>query len=92
MKRSWARTSNCGRHLLRQYWSRRSVKVWPGGGCSEEYCGMQDNQRCLEPGPELWCVKGTKHKAWTEVQRPATLVERMERRGVASSKSNVVGS
>jgi hypothetical protein len=53
---------------------------------------MQDSWRHLEPGPELQCVKGTKHKVWTEVRRPATLAEGMEQRGVASSKYNVIGS
>jgi hypothetical protein len=68
------------------------VKVRPGRGRSKEYRGTRDNRRHLEPGPELWHMKGTKHKAWTEVQRPATLAEGMEWRGIAGSKSDVVGS
>jgi hypothetical protein len=68
------------------------VKVQPSRGRSEKYRGTWDNQRCLEPGLELRRMKGTKHKAWTEVRRPATLAEGMGQRGVASSKSNVIGS
>jgi hypothetical protein len=81
-----AKLPQCNQPLL------KDVKVWPGRGRSEEYCGTWDNRRCLEPDPELWCMKGTKHKARTEVQSPAMLVEGMEWRGVAGSKSNVVGS
>jgi hypothetical protein len=81
-----AKLPQCNQPLL------EDVKVWPGRGCSEEYCGTWDNWRCLEPGPELRRMKGTKHKAQTEVQSPAMLAEGMERRGIAGSKSNVIGS
>jgi hypothetical protein len=53
---------------------------------------MWDNWRHSEPGPGLQRAKGAVHKAWTEVQRPATLTEGMGWRGVAGSKSNIVGS
>jgi hypothetical protein len=53
---------------------------------------MWDNQRCLEPGPERRRAKGVEYVAWTGVRRPATLIKGMGRRGMAGSKSDVVGS
>jgi hypothetical protein len=53
---------------------------------------MRDNRRRLEPGPERQRAKGAEYIAWTGVRRPATLMKGMGRRGVASSKSDVVGS
>jgi hypothetical protein len=84
--------SRSGSQSLLSWTRTASVKVRPGGGRSRKCHGTRDNWRRSEPGPELQHVKGTKHKAWTEVRGLATLAEGMGRRGVASSKSDVVGS
>jgi hypothetical protein len=68
------------------------VKVWPGArGRSRKCRGTWDNQRRLEPGPELQHAKCAEYKTRTGVQRLATLTEGMGTEGMGTEGMGTEG-